>query len=76
MKKSTSISKSRTSIIYSKSISRLPDSTLSQKMLPILDEEVIYPRVFPSSTVPLKVAIARKTKKYETFNLETGINLN
>lgn len=57
--------KSQKIIMSARNISSLPDSILSKHQLPNLDEDTAYPRVFPSSIMPLKVALARRIKAFE-----------
>jgi len=65
--------KSQKIIRYSKDISKLPDYTSTKHVLPVIDDQAIYPRVFPSQDLPLKVAITRQVKNYIDFDLNSAL---
>ena len=60
-------------IRFSKEIRSLPDSHSTKHLLPIIDVDVAYPRVFPNNKMPLMVALTRRIKAYEEFNLTEAL---
>jgi hypothetical protein len=60
---------SRKIIMYSKDISSLPSFPSSKHLLPFVEDDKVYPRVFPTSKMPLKVALARRIKHYDEYDL-------
>lgn len=65
--------KSQKIIMFSKDVSALPNHSSSKHLLPVIEENQIYPRVFPSHSIPLKVALARKIKNYTDFDLNAAL---
>jgi hypothetical protein len=65
--------KSQKIIMFSKDISTLPNYTSSKHLLPIVEQDQIYPRVFSLANIPLKVALARKIKIFQEFDLNAAL---
>jgi len=65
--------KSQKIIMFSKDISTLANYTSSKHLLPIIEQDLIYPRVFPVANIPLKVALARKIKIFQDFDLNAAL---
>jgi hypothetical protein len=65
--------KSQKTIMFSKDISSLPDYASNKHTLPVIDDHKVYPRVFPSPQLPLKVALTRQVKNYSEFDLNTAL---
>ena len=59
--------------MFSKDISTLVNYTASKDLLPIIEQDQIYPRVFPVANIPLKVALARKIKIFQEFDLNAAL---
>ncbi len=62
-------SKSQKLVLFSKDVGSLPDYQSTKHLLPVMEEDIVYPRVFPSQKIPLKVALARRIKSYLEFDL-------
>jgi len=60
--------------MFSKDVSSLPNYSSSKHLLPVVEENQIYPRVFPTTNIPLKVALARKIKVYQEYDLNSALN--
>lgn len=58
-------------IMYSKEISNLPTSIEVNNSIPVFDEDTLVPRVFPDSKIPLRVAIMRKIKTFEEYDISS-----
>ena len=65
--------KSQKIIMFSKDVSALPNYSSTKHLLPIIEQDQIYPRVFPVANIPLKVALARKIKQFQDFNLNKAM---
>lgn len=60
-------------ILFSKEIGALPAYHSSKRLMPVIEDDVVYPRVFPSTKIPLKVALSRRAKLYLEFNLDSAL---
>lgn len=60
-------------IMFSKDVGTLPDYNSNKNLMPVIEDDIIYPRVFPSQHMPLKVALARRIKAYQDFDLNAAL---
>ena len=65
--------KSEKIIMYSKDVSSLPNFLTSKNILPLIEDDQIYPRVFPTTAIPLKIALARRVKSFQEFDLNNTL---